>query len=58
MQREPWEPDVLPVDGLEEGPTPPAPPNFRGVLKCDAKTGDQFTVLPQPVLQPKMVKPE
>lgn len=61
MQREPWEPDVLPVnglEGLEEGPPPASPPRFMGVLKRDSKTGDQYTILPQPVLQPKMVKPE
>ena len=57
MQRLPWEPEVLSVDGAAEGPMGTSPPRFRGVQRRDSK-GNKYTILPQPVLQPKMVKPE
>ena len=57
LQVLPWEPEVLAVDGAAEGPIGSSPPRFRGVQRRDSK-GNKYTILPQPVLQPKMVKPE
>lgn len=48
---------MLSTEVNTEGAMALSPPRFRGLLKRDSK-GNQYTVLPQPVLKPRMVSPE
>lgn len=50
-------PEMWEGEGLAEGGSPPSPPRFRGTIKRDS-AGNAYTILPQPVLKPRMVKPE
>ena len=57
-QKLPWEPELLPSNSQEAGPLRSStPPLFQGHMRCDSK-GNSYTVMPQPVLQPRMFKPE
>ncbi len=56
LQEEAWAPELWEGESLAVGGAPPSP-RFRGTIKRDS-AGNSYTILPQPVLKPKMVKPE